>query len=173
MPRTYPPDRVGPAFYDLIQWRQQSIGNFIASGALTARTFDTNHLLTYSMVGGIFNGNDANHTCEDAKTIVNRCAEAGAPLDFWSINNYAWASFGSELRSADYGIAKYQAQSGLPVMISETGHSSTEDSLGPGAAADGHQRRELEGLRLPELRAVHRQQGQFVVRIDFRRHQLL
>jgi len=86
------------------------------------------------MAGGIFNGNDANNTAEDGKTIVERCAAAGAPLDFWSVNNYAWASFGSELRSADFGVAKYQALTGLPIMISETGHSSTEDSLGDGAA---------------------------------------
>jgi len=37
------------------------------------------------------------------------------------------------MRSADFGVRKYQAQSGLPVMISETGHSSTENFL-PGAA---------------------------------------
>jgi hypothetical protein len=79
------------------------------------------------MVGGIFNGNDANNTCEDAPAIVAACRRAGAPLDFWSINNYAWASYGSELRTGDFGIAKYQELAGLPVMISETGHSSTED----------------------------------------------
>jgi len=73
------------------------------------------------------------NTCEDAKTIVARCAAAGAPLDFWSINNYAWAALGIELRSGDFGIAKYRQQSGLPVMISETGHSSTESNFG-GAA---------------------------------------
>lgn len=130
----YPSDHNSPGYHDLIQWRKKSIGDFIALGALAAQASDRNHLKTYSMVGGIFNGNDANNTAEDGKTIVERCAAAGVPLDFWSINNYAWASFGSELRSADFGIAKYQAQTGLPVMISETGHSSTEDSLGAGAA---------------------------------------
>ena len=105
MPRSFPADRAAPAFHDLIQWRQLSIGNFIAAGALTARTFDPNHLLTYSMVGGIFNGNDANNTCEDAPAIVGLRRRAGAPLDFWSINNYAWASYGSELRTGDFGIA--------------------------------------------------------------------
>jgi len=79
------------------------------------------------MVGGLFNGRDANYTCEDAKEIVSTCAASGAPLDFWSINNYAWAWIGSEIRSAAFGIEKYQAESGLPVMVSETGHSSTEN----------------------------------------------
>jgi hypothetical protein len=127
MASRYPVDRVDPGYHDLIQWRKQSIGDFVALGAVVTRDADPNHLKTYSMVGGIFNGRDANNTCEDARTIVARCAAAGAPLDFWSINNYANAAIGSELRSADFGIGKYQEESGLPVMISETGHSSTED----------------------------------------------
>jgi hypothetical protein len=126
MPHGFPADRNAPAFTDLIHWRQQSIGGFVAAGAMTARTCDPNHLLTYSMVGGVFNGNDANNTCEDAPSIVAACRQAGAPLDFWSINNYAWASEGSELRTADFGISKYEQLLGIPLMISETGHSSTE-----------------------------------------------
>ena len=133
MQRTYPPNRHNPGYQDLIQWRKKSIGDYVALGAVAARSSDPHHLLTYSMVGGIFSGVDAQNTCEDAKTIVARCAAAGAPLQFWSINNYAWPIIGNEMRSADFGIRKYQAQSGLPVMISETGHSSTEDQL-PGAA---------------------------------------
>src|SRR6185295_16720679 len=73
------------------------------------------------------------YTCEDARTIVQSCVAAGAPLDFWAINNYAVASFDTELRSADFGISKHQAASGLPVLISETGHSSSEN-LHPDAA---------------------------------------
>src|SRR2546421_55697 len=133
-PTTYPADRRNGAFFDLIQWRKKSIGDYVAAGAVAAKLADPNHLRTYSMVGAIFSGNDALNTCEDARTIVARCAAAGAPLNFWSINNYAWALMGSELRLADFGIAKYQQQSGLPVMISETGHSSTE-TLFDGAAA--------------------------------------
>jgi hypothetical protein len=123
----YPDNRVNPGYHDLIQWRKKSIGDFVALGAVAARDADTNHLRTYSMVGGIFNGRDANNACEDARTIVARCEAAGARLNFWAINNYANAAIGSELRSADFGIGKYQEESGLPVMISETGHSSTED----------------------------------------------
>jgi hypothetical protein len=127
MPSHYPADRLDPRYHDLIQWRKQSVGDFVALGAVATREADPNHLRTYSMVGGIFNGRDANNTCEDAHTIVARCQAAGAPLHFWSINNYAWAAIGSELRTGVFGISKYQDQSGLPVMISETGHSSTED----------------------------------------------
>ena len=125
-------NRYLPAYHDLIQWRKKSIGDFVAIGSVAAQNADTNHLRSYSMVGGIYNGMDANYTCEDAKTIVARCQAAGAPLDFWSINNYAWASQGNELRSAQFGITKYRYQSGLPVLVTETGHSSTE-TLFPGA----------------------------------------
>ncbi|MBI3416112.1 MAG: beta-galactosidase [Verrucomicrobia bacterium] len=127
MPPKYPDDRFNPGFHDLTQWRKQSIGDYVALGAVAARDNDPYHLRTYSMVGGIFNGRDANFTAEDAKVIVARCAKAGASLDFWAINNYANAALGDELRTADFGIGKYQEESGLPVMISETGHSSTED----------------------------------------------
>ena len=134
MPTNYPADRHRPGYHDLIQWRKKSIGDFVAIGSIAAAGADTNHLRSYSMVGGIYNGFDANNTCEDAETIVERCRDAGAPLDFWSINNYAWALEGNELRSAGFGITKYEDQSGLPVLVTETGHSSTEN-LFPGAAA--------------------------------------
>lgn len=127
MPGRLPGDRRSGAHQDVNQWRKQSVGDFVALGAQATRANDPNHLLTYSMVGGLFNGLDANYTAEDGQAIVAACRAAGAPLDFWSLNNYAWASLGSEMRSGDFGIAKYQAQAGLPVMISETGFSSTED----------------------------------------------
>lgn len=127
MPQPYPAFRTNtPGYFDLVQWRKHSIGEYVAVAARAARRADPNHLVSYSMVGAIFSGNDADYTAEDAKAIVARCAAAGAPLDFWSINNYPRASVGSEQRSADFGVAKYRAQSGLPVLVTETGYSSTE-----------------------------------------------
>jgi len=134
MPRVYPADRHSPAYHDLIQWREASIGEYVAVGAVAARAADPNHLRTYSMIGGLFIGYDSVYTCEDARTIVEHCAAAGAPLDFWSINNYAWATLSSEMRLGDFGISRHRTDSGLPVFISETGHSTT-DNLIPGAAA--------------------------------------
>jgi hypothetical protein len=133
MATDYPPDRNNPSYYDLIQWRKKSIADYVAIGAQAARHADPNHLLSYSMVGGVFVGYDSLNTCEDAKTIVSRCAAVGAPLSFWSINNYGSATLGSEMRAAAFGIAKHQAQSGLPVLLTETGHSSSDD-LNPEAA---------------------------------------
>lgn len=127
MPSSYPEDRLDAGYHDLIQWRKHSIAKFLALGAKAAKDHDPNHLVSYSMVGGILTGRDANNTCEDPETIVRHCVEAGAPLDFWAVNNYAWATDGAELRSLDFGIAKYQDRIGLPVMLSETGHTSTEE----------------------------------------------
>jgi len=126
MPRPYPPDRRSPGYHDLIQWRKRSIADFVAVGALAAQRADPDHLRTYSMVGAVFSNVDANHTCEDARTIVARCAEVGAPLHFWSVNNYPWPAAGSELRSADFGVGRFHSELGLPVMVSETGLTSTE-----------------------------------------------
>jgi hypothetical protein len=125
--QAYPPDRNNPGYHDLIRWREHSVGQYVALGAVAAKNAAPNHLRTYSMIGGLFIGNDANYTCENAKTIVAHCRAVGAPLDFWSINNYASTFLGTEMRSGDFGVAKHQAETGLPVMISETGHSTTEE----------------------------------------------
>jgi hypothetical protein len=137
MPQTYPPDRKNPLYYDLIQWRKKSIGNYVAVGALTAKQSDPNHLRSYSMVGALFGEEDIFYTCEDARTIVASCADAGAPLDFWSINNYAMSTILTELRSVDYGIGKHRAASGLPVLVTETGHTSTETQYADASARQG------------------------------------
>ncbi|MEW6594526.1 MAG: beta-galactosidase [Thermodesulfobacteriota bacterium] len=138
MARLYPPDRNDHAairrsgYPDLIRWRKEVIAEFIAAGATAAKNAAPEQLISYSMVGGIFNGLDSNFTAEDALIITERCKAAGAPLDFMAINNYAWALNGHELRSVDFGIAKFRDTLGIPVLISETGHSSTENNF-PGA----------------------------------------
>ncbi|HBA85477.1 MAG TPA: hypothetical protein DCZ95_15430 [Verrucomicrobia bacterium] len=132
MPRTFPADRTNPklvqrtGYNDVIVWRQQKIAEFLSAGVGAAKSVDTNHLVTYAMVGGIFSGFDANNSCEDAATIVSVCAERGTPVDFWTINNYPWAWTGSEMRSMDYGVSKYKDLLGLPVMLSECGLSDND-----------------------------------------------
>jgi hypothetical protein len=113
-------------YNDLIKWRKQSISRFLSAGAAAALQADTNHLITYAMVGGIFNGRDDNITCEDAAAIVDFCQEAGNPIDFWTINNYPWTATGNEMRSSDYGISKYREILDMPVMVSECGLSSND-----------------------------------------------
>jgi hypothetical protein len=134
MPGRYPDDRLSGAHHDLIRWRERSVGDYVAVGARAARRADPNHLISYSMIGAVFIGDDAIYTCEDAATIVARCRAWGAPLDFWSINNYSWTTMNTESLTADVGIRKHLHQSGLPVLITETGHSSTDTYLGAAAA---------------------------------------
>jgi hypothetical protein len=132
MPTQFPvnrQDQLGTqrsGYYDVLQWRQRSIAEFLSAGVQAAKSVDTNHLCTYAMVGGIFSGYDDNNTCEDAKTIISVCASNGAPVDFWTINNYPWTWSGSEMRSMDYGVAKYRETIGLPVMLSECGLSDND-----------------------------------------------
>jgi hypothetical protein len=140
MPKFYPGNRSLPGYHDLVQWRKHSLADLVAIGAQAAKKADTHHLISYSLIGSIFSGLDANYTAEDIATIVARCKQAGAPLDFCAVNNYPWPSVGSEMRSEHYGVAKIQAQSGLPVMMSETGFTSTETIMDPG----------LSGARQPQ-----------------------
>ncbi|MFA6498462.1 MAG: beta-galactosidase [Desulfurivibrionaceae bacterium] len=140
MARNYPEDRAeheairNSGYHDLIQWRKRTIADFLAVGAKAAKTAAPDQLISYSIVAGIFNGLDPNYTGEDPQTISERCRAAGAPLDFMSLNLYSWALAGHELRSLDFGIAKFRDLLDIPVLITETGHSSTE-TLFPGAAS--------------------------------------
>jgi len=139
MAPAYPEDRAdheairNSGYHDLIQWRKRTIADFLAAGAKAAKTAAPDQLISYSIVAGIFNGLDPNYTAEDPLTITERCRAAGAPLDFISLNLYSWALAGHELRSLDFGIAKFRDLLDIPVLITETGHSSTE-TLFPGAA---------------------------------------
>lgn len=139
MAKSYPMDRTDhqavrrSGYHDLIQWRKQTIAEFLAAGAKAAKKAAPGQLISYSMVGGIFDALDPNFTSEDPLTISERCRAAGAPLDFISLNLYAWALNDHELRSLDFGIAKIRDLLDVPVLITETGHSSTEN-LFPGAA---------------------------------------
>lgn len=139
MANSYPMDRTdhqavrSSGYHDLIQWRKQTIAGFLAAGAKAAKQAAPGQLISYSMVGGIFDALDPNFTSEDPLNIIERCRAAGAPLDFISLNLYAWALNDHELRSLDFGIAKIRDLLDIPVLVTETGHSSTEN-LFPGAA---------------------------------------
>jgi len=70
---------------------------------------------------------DWRYHAEDTRSIAEACAKAGAPLSFLSINNYPTAMRGSELRTGKWGFKYAMWNTGLPVMLSETGFTSTED----------------------------------------------
>ncbi|MFZ5774015.1 MAG: beta-galactosidase [Thermodesulfobacteriota bacterium] len=142
MATRYPADRNDHAalrrsgYNDLIAWRKEVIADFVAAGAVAARKAAPGQLRSYSMLAGMLTALDSCHPAEDARLIAERCRQAGAPLDFLSLNNYAWALSGHELRSMDFGIGRFRDLVGLPVLITETGHSSTE-TLFPGGPRQG------------------------------------
>ncbi len=114
------------SWYDLTQWREESIGGYIALLAAAVKEVDENHLITYAVVGMQWGEEDWRYHTEDARKIVLACSAAGTPLDFWSINNYPWGLENDELMTGKWGIARARHDAGLPVMVTETGFTSTE-----------------------------------------------
>jgi hypothetical protein len=143
MPIIY--NRDDPSWADLIQWRKEGVANYIATGAVAVRNADPNHMISYSMVGMIFGGVDWMYECEDNMKIVAACKAAGAPLDFWSINSYPSTYPGNELRTGTYGI-EFAQRTGIPVMYTETGASSTDAGFDGFANPDERQGRLLRNF---------------------------
>lgn len=121
----------GAQWADMIQWREDSVAEFVSLGVKAAREVDQNHLLTYSTVGMQWGEEDWRYHAEDRGKITAACERIGAPLDFFSVNNYPWAILGHESQNGHWGISFTKAVTGLPVMYSETGFTSSE-TLWPG-----------------------------------------
>jgi outer membrane protein assembly factor BamB len=124
MPEEY--NRDSPAWWDLVQWRENSIANFVAIGARAVKQADPNHLITYSTVGMQWGEEDWRYHAEDGAKIAKACADIGAPLDFWSVNNYPWGMLGHESQTGQWGIVAAKWRTGLPVLYTETGFTSSE-----------------------------------------------
>lgn len=114
------------SWFDLMQWREDSIAGFVALAAKSIRKTDPHHLISYSTVGMQWGETDNRYHTEDFAKIVETCREESAPLDFFSINNYPWALKGNELITGKWGIARAIHQTGLPVLLTETGFTSSE-----------------------------------------------
>ncbi|KPK42528.1 MAG: hypothetical protein AMJ78_02245 [Omnitrophica WOR_2 bacterium SM23_29] len=133
MPEIY--DRDNPAWWDLVQWREDSVANFVAIGAEAVKTSDPNHLLSYATVGMQWGEEDWRYHAEDAAKIAKACRDMGAPLDFWSINNYPWDLLGHESQTGQWGVVYAKWKTGLPVLCTETGFTSSE-TMYPGLNED-------------------------------------
>ena len=114
------------SWYDLTQWREQSIADYVAMTAAAVRDVDLGHLISYAAVGMQWGEEDWRYHTEDAGKITQACSDAGVPLDFWSINNYPWGLANDELMTGKWGLVRAQHDTGLPVMVTETGFTSTE-----------------------------------------------
>ncbi|MFH1778908.1 MAG: beta-galactosidase [Candidatus Omnitrophota bacterium] len=124
MPETY--HRDNPAWWDLVQWREDSVANFIAIGAKAVKTANPNHLISYATVGMQWGEEDWRYHAEDSAKIAKACRDIGTPLDFWSINNYPWDLLGHESQTGQWGVLYAKWKTGLPVLCTETGFTSSE-----------------------------------------------
>ncbi len=125
----YGPD--GAEWADMGQWREDSIAHFTSLGAEAARHADSNHLLSYSTVGMQWGEEDWRWHFESRQRITQKCAAVGAPLAFFSVNNYPWGELGHESEQGRWGVTYTKKTTGIPVMYSETGFTSSE-TLWPG-----------------------------------------
>ncbi|MFA5338626.1 MAG: beta-galactosidase [Candidatus Omnitrophota bacterium] len=114
------------AWWDLVQWREDSIASFTSLGAQAVRQSDPNHLISYATVGMQWGEEDWRYHAEDTAKIAKACRDIGAPLDFWSINNYPWDLLGHESQTGRWGVINAKWRTGLPVLCTETGFTSSE-----------------------------------------------
>ncbi|HPG00022.1 MAG TPA: beta-galactosidase [Kiritimatiellia bacterium] len=121
----------GAIWADAVQWREDSIASFTAVGAVAAKQADTNHLLSYSTVGMQWGEEDWRYHAEDRGKITQACAASNAPVNFFSVNNYPWSILGHESQNGQWGISYTKKVSGIPVLYSETGFTSSE-TMWPG-----------------------------------------
>src|SRR5208283_604561 len=106
---------------DMGQWRENSIAHFTSLGAEAARKADPNHLLSYSTVGMQWGEEDWRWHFESRQRITQQCSAVGAPLSFFSVNNYPWGELGHESEQGRWGVLYTKKTTGIPVMYSETG----------------------------------------------------
>ncbi len=121
----------GAEWADMGQWRELSIAHFTSLGAEAARKADPNHMLSYSTVGMQWGEEDWRWHFESRQRITQQCSAVGAPLSFFSVNNYPWGELGHESEQGRWGVLYTKKTTGIPVMYSETGFTSTE-TLWPG-----------------------------------------
>ncbi len=131
--RAYGPP--GAVWADAVQFREDSIADFTAVGALGAKQADPNHLISYSTVGMQWGEEDWRYHAEDRGKITTACLATNAPIDFFSVNNYPWSMLGHESQNGQWGISYTKKVARVPVLYSETGFTSSE-TMWPGMDED-------------------------------------
>jgi hypothetical protein len=121
----------GAVWADMVQFREDSIAEFTALSAFAAVNADTNHLISYSTVGMQWGEEDWRYHAEDREKITTAAEAIGAPIDFFSVNNYPWSVLGHEAQNGHWGISYTKKTAGVPVLYTETGFTSSE-TMWPG-----------------------------------------
>ena len=121
----------GAIWADMVQFREDSVADFTALSAAAAKGADTNHLISYSTVGMQWGEEDWRYHAEDRGKITAAAAARGAPIDFFSVNNYPWSVLGHEAQNGHWGVTYTKKVAGVPVLYTETGFTSSE-TMWPG-----------------------------------------
>jgi photosystem II stability/assembly factor-like uncharacterized protein len=121
----------GAIWADMVQFREDSVADFTALSAAAAKSVNTNHLISYSTVGMQWGEEDWRYHAEDRGKITAYAALRGAPIDFFSVNNYPWSVLGHESQQGHWGITYTKKVAKVPVLYSETGFTSSE-TMWPG-----------------------------------------
>ncbi|MBN1268790.1 MAG: beta-galactosidase, partial [Kiritimatiellae bacterium] len=116
----------GAQWADMVQFREDSIAEFTALSAQSAKNADTNHLISYSTVGMQWGEEDWRYHAEDRGKITAAAAALGTPIDFFSVNNYPWSVLGHESQNGHWGVSYTKKVAGVPVLYTETGFTSSE-----------------------------------------------
>ncbi|MBN1268995.1 MAG: beta-galactosidase [Kiritimatiellae bacterium] len=116
----------GAVWADAVQWREDSIAEFTALSAESAKNADPNHLISYSTVGMQWGEEDWRYHAEDRGKITAAAAALGADIDFFSVNNYPWSVLGHESQNGQWGVSYTKKVAGVPVLYTETGFTSSE-----------------------------------------------
>ncbi|NCC50259.1 MAG: PKD domain-containing protein [Spartobacteria bacterium] len=117
---------MGALWSDMVQWHEDSIASFTATGAVACKTADTNHLIGYSTVGMQWGEEDWRYHAEDRGKITAFSEAAGARVDFFAVNNYPWGMDGHGTKNGHWGVSYTKKTANVPVIYSETGFTSSE-----------------------------------------------
>jgi hypothetical protein len=121
----------GAIWADAVAFREDSIADFTALSAAAAKSVNTNHLISYSTVGMQWGEEDWRYHAEHRGKITAAAAARGAPIDFFSVNNYPWSVLGHESQQGHWGVTYTKKVASVPVLYSETGFTSSE-TMWPG-----------------------------------------
>jgi len=118
-------DVISPQVIAFLDFRRHAVATVIGDACEAAKRADPGTRVTYSSIGVLFMPDDRTPLSEDVALIARECKRRGAPLDFLSIN--AYMNLNTE-ESFHLGLAHKLAGalSGLPVIFSEFGLTSTE-----------------------------------------------
>mmetsp|Transcript_6937 Transcript_6937/g.10924 ORF Transcript_6937/g.10924 Transcript_6937/m.10924 type:complete len:657 (-) Transcript_6937:265-2235(-) len=129
MPLHY--SRNSPAWADLVQWREDSVADFVAEATRVVKIADPNHSVSYGALGQVFGETDWLYEALDLRKISNACRRLGYPLDYIALNSYPKPTGIFDDKSGKWGYSNSVVRSDIPILLSEIGITSTDPDISP------------------------------------------